>query len=95
MQFIPSTWQAYGMGGDVHDPRDAILGAANYLHASGAPSNSRNALYNYNHAWAYVDAVLLYARQMKRSENNYYRYYNYQVFVATTNGARRLTGPGL
>jgi hypothetical protein len=95
MQFIPSTWYAYGMGGDVHDPHDAVLGAANYLHASGAPSNYRNALYNYNHAWAYVDAVLLYARQMKRSQSNYYRYYNYQVFVVTTNGARRLTGPGL
>ncbi len=37
MQFIPSTWAAYGMGGNIRDPRDAILGAANYLHASGAP----------------------------------------------------------
>jgi hypothetical protein len=26
MQFIPSTWEAYGMGGDVHDPQDAIMG---------------------------------------------------------------------
>jgi membrane-bound lytic murein transglycosylase B len=33
MQFIPSTWAAYGLGGDVHDPHDAVLGAANYLHA--------------------------------------------------------------
>ena len=38
MQFIPATWRAYGLGGDVHDPRDAILGAANYLHANGAPA---------------------------------------------------------
>ncbi len=47
MQFIPSTWAAYGLGGDVHDPHDAILGAANYLHASGAPGNDRVALYHY------------------------------------------------
>ena len=36
MQFIPSTWAAYGMGGDIRDPADAIMGAANYLRASGA-----------------------------------------------------------
>src|SRR5207247_1347274 len=30
-------------GGDVHKPRDAILGAANYLHASGAPPDYRRA----------------------------------------------------
>jgi membrane-bound lytic murein transglycosylase B len=45
MQFIPSTWAAYGLGGDVHDPHDAILGAANYVHASGAPGNYRVALF--------------------------------------------------
>src|SRR5439155_20144830 len=39
MQFIPSTWRAYGLGGNVHDPHDAILGAANYLHANRAPRN--------------------------------------------------------
>ena len=39
MQFIPSTWKAYGLGGNVHDPRDAIMGAANYLSASGAPGD--------------------------------------------------------
>ena len=26
MQFIPSTWATYGMGGEVHDPRDSIIG---------------------------------------------------------------------
>ena len=37
MQFMPATWRAYGLGGSVHDPRDAILGAANYLRVrSGA-----------------------------------------------------------
>jgi hypothetical protein len=95
MQFIPSTWAAYGMGGDVHDPHDAILGAANYLHASGAPNDYRDALYNYNHAWAYVDAVLIYAKRMRSDARAYYAYYDWQVFIVTTNGDKRLTGPGL
>ncbi|TMR07690.1 lytic transglycosylase domain-containing protein [Nonomuraea turkmeniaca] len=93
MQFMPGTWRAYGMGGDVHDPRDAVMAAANYLRASGAPGNYRRALYAYNHSDAYVNAILLHARQIKRDPRNYYVYYNWQVFVLTTAGERRLTGP--
>jgi hypothetical protein len=95
MQFIPSTWAAYGLGGDVHDPHDSILGAANYLRASGAPQDYRSALFAYNHATAYVNAVLLYANQIARDPLAYYDYYNWQVFVFTPFGDRRLTGPGL
>jgi hypothetical protein len=94
MQFIPSTWRAYGMGGDVHDDHDAILGAANYLRASGAPSSYRNALYAYNHSHAYVDAVLLYAKRMQADPRAYFEYYNWQVFVRTKYGYKQLTGPG-
>ena len=94
MQFMPSTWAAYGLGGDVHDPHDAILGAANYLHASGAPGNDRVALYHYNPVPAYVDAVMRYARQMTRDPRTFYAYYNWQVFVLTKHGELRLTGPG-
>ncbi|MFI6451791.1 lytic transglycosylase domain-containing protein [Streptosporangium amethystogenes] len=93
MQFMPGTWAAYGMGGDIQDTRDALLAAANYLRASGAPRDYRRALYAYNHSWAYVDAVQLHARQIKRDIRNYYAYYNWQVYVVTTNGDRRLTGP--
>ncbi len=93
MQFIPSTWKAYGMGGDVHDPRDAILGAANYLHASGAPRDNANALYHYNPSWLYVDAVRRYARHM-RSFTGFRFYYARSLFVrARGGGHRRLTGP--
>ena len=95
MQFIPSTWAAYGLGGDVHDPHDAILGAANYLHASGAPADYRVALYHYNPVPEYVDAVMRYARQMTRDPRTFYAYYNWQVFVLTEHGDLRLTGPGL
>jgi membrane-bound lytic murein transglycosylase B len=95
MQFIPGTWRAYGLGGNVHDPHAAILGAANYLRASGAPRDYRRALYAYNRSTLYVDAVLRYANQMKRDLRIFYGYYAWQVWVRTPAGPRRLTGPGL
>jgi hypothetical protein len=94
MQFIPSTWAAYGMGGDIQDPHDAILGAANYLHANGAPGNYRSALYHYNPSSLYVDAVLAYAGRIRRDTRNFFSYYAWQVFVRTPQGVRRITGPG-
>ena len=93
MQFLPATWRAYGLGGDVHDPRDAILGAANYLHANGAPRSYARALYRYNPSGLYVDAVLRYARRIAASRRAFYGFYAWQVFVRTPSGTRRLTGP--
>jgi membrane-bound lytic murein transglycosylase B len=93
MQFLPATWRAYGRGGDVHDPRDAILGAANYLRASGAPRNLRRALYAYNHSSLYVDAVVRYAAQMRRDERIFFAYHAWQVFIKTPTGPRRITDP--
>jgi membrane-bound lytic murein transglycosylase B len=95
MQFLPATWRAYGLGGDVHKARDAILGAANYLRASGAPRDYRRALYAYNHSSSYVEAVLRYAARMKHDRRAFYAYYSWQIFVRTPSGLRRLTGPGL
>jgi soluble lytic murein transglycosylase-like protein len=95
MQFIPSTWRSYGLGGRVRDPRDAIMGAGNYLHASGAPRDYRRALYAYNPSTLYVDAVLSYARAMRRRSDAYYSLYAWQVFVRRTDGVERITGPGL
>jgi membrane-bound lytic murein transglycosylase B len=93
MQFLPATWRAYGLGGDVHDPHDAILGAANYLRASGAARDLRRALYAYNHSTRYVDAVARFAAQMRRSERIYFAYHSWQVFIKTPAGPRRITGP--
>ena len=94
MQFIPATWAQYGMGGNIHDPRDAILGAANYLRASGAPRQLAKALYAYNHSTAYVRAILSYARRIRVDERAFYTYYAWQVYVAGPDGrARRVTGP--
>lgn len=94
MQFMPSTWSQYGAGGDVDDPRDAIMGAARYLAASGAPRRTRAALLAYNPAEAYADAVLTYARDIAADRRNFYDFYFWQVFVLTKHGVVRLTGPG-
>ena len=95
MQFLPSTWAAYGLGGDIRDEHDAVLGAANYLNASGSPGDDRGALFHYNPVPAYVTAVTGYANAMSRDPDLFYAYYNWQVFVRTTHGDVRLTGPGL
>ena len=94
MQFIPSTWKRYGLGGNVHDPHDAIIGAANYLAASGAPGDYRAALHAYNPSKTYVKAVWLYAKQMMRNPAVFLVYYNWEVVVITTRGDVQLTGPG-
>jgi membrane-bound lytic murein transglycosylase B len=95
MQFLPSTWRTYGLGGNVHDPHDAILGAANYLRASGATRSVRRALYTYNPSPLYVDAVLRYARRIRVDVRAFYEFYSWQVYVRTSSGSVRVTGPGL
>ena len=68
MQFIPSTWAAYGVDAngdgrkDPYNPVDAICAAARYLRAAGGESDLYNAIFAYNHADWYVQEVLLYAR---------------------------------
>ena len=62
MQFLPSTWTQYGQGGNIHDPHDSILAAARYLVRNGAPYNMRNAIFQYNHDFDYVDSVESFAR---------------------------------
>ena len=66
MQFIPSTWASYGRG-DVHDPHAAILAAARFLRAAGAPAAERAALLRYNPSSLYVDAVERYAGRIRRA----------------------------
>ena len=69
MQFMPATWAKYGVDANVdgkrdpYDPQDAIYGAANYLHASGAPGDWQRAIWAYNHAQWYIDEVLAAADQ--------------------------------
>ena len=84
MQFIPSTWAAYGGGGYVTSYHDAILAAARLLKANGAPGNMDNALFRYNPSNRYVRAVSAYANQMKADERAYYGYYHWQVYYFDT-----------
>jgi hypothetical protein len=90
MQFIPSTWAAYGEG-DINDPRSAILAAGRYLDASGGPQDMSRALYAYNHSLRYVDAVQTYAGEIAAGQELAYRgYYHWQVYYATTSGVMLL-----
>jgi hypothetical protein len=94
MQFIPSTWKAYGLGGNINDPHDAIIGAANYLRAGGAPSRLGKALFAYNPSPLYVNAVLAYTDRIRRDRRAFLSYYAWQVFVRLPGGGtRRITGP--
>jgi hypothetical protein len=69
MQFLPSTWSAYGVDAshdgrrNPYDPKDAICAAGRYLRAAGGQEDLRRAIFAYNHADWYVDLVLGYARQ--------------------------------
>lgn len=94
MQFLPATWSAYGMGGDIRDPHDAALGAANYLHANGAPRDYAAAIYHYNPSPLYVNSVLRYADAIRRDPRTFDVYWNWQSFMRTPHGEVQLTGPG-
>jgi murein DD-endopeptidase MepM/ murein hydrolase activator NlpD len=64
MQFMPSTWERWGVDADgdgLANPwsaEDAIAAAARYLAASGGASDISRAVFSYNHAQWYVDEVL-------------------------------------
>ncbi len=68
MQFIPSTWKAYGTDAnndgrrDPYNPVDAIFAAARYVKAAGGEKDIRKGLFAYNNANWYVDSVLLRAK---------------------------------
>jgi hypothetical protein len=94
MQFLPATWRAYGMGGDIDQARDAILAAANYLRQAGAPKHMDRALLAYNHSISYVRAIRRFAKRMRTDTSAFLTYYAWQVFARTPTGLRQLTGPG-
>ena len=85
MQFIPSTWAAYGQG-DVNSYHDSILAAGRYLRAAGAPGNMPKAIFAYNHDTRYVNAVTGYADVMRADPAAYRGYYGWQVYYPTNDG---------
>ena len=74
MQFMPSTWAAYG-DGDVNNPKDAIDAAARYLFISGGRTNMDGAIYAYNHSDDYVAAVDYYADAIRQDPGWLDRFY--------------------
>ncbi|HET8814642.1 MAG TPA: lytic murein transglycosylase [Solirubrobacterales bacterium] len=72
MQFLPSSWEAFGLDAngdgrkDPYNPVDAICAAASYLKIAGAHEDLYQAIFAYNHADWYVQEVLLYARAYGR-----------------------------
>ena len=83
MQFIPTTWDIYGRGGDITSNADAIPAAARLLRANGAPSDMARALRAYNNSARYVRAVTAYAKQMEADERAYLGYHAWQVYYGT------------
>jgi hypothetical protein len=72
MQFLPSSWEMYGLDAngdgrkDPYNPVDAICAAAHYLKIAGGNKDLYDAIFAYNHADWYVQEVLLYARAYGR-----------------------------
>ena len=77
MQFMPATWEQYGVDAnrdglkDPFNPVDAIFAAARYLRAAGADTDVRRAIFAYNHADWYVDSVLMRARLIGGLPSNF------------------------
>lgn len=86
MQFLPSTWSLYGAGGDITDPRDAILAAARLLKHNGAPGDMARALWHFNPSERYVRAVTAYAHTMQRDRSAYRGYWHWRVLYRHRRG---------
>jgi hypothetical protein len=69
-----NAWATYGRDDDgdgrisVYDPGDAIPAAARYLCAASAPDRLDQAIYAYNHSWAYVARAKAIARRYARGD---------------------------
>ena len=72
MQFLPSSWEMYGLDAngdgrkDPYNPVDAICAAAHYLKVAGGQKDLYDAILAYNHADWYAQEVLTYARAYGR-----------------------------
>ncbi|MCV7214862.1 lytic transglycosylase domain-containing protein [Mycobacterium crocinum] len=85
MQFLPSTFAAYGEGGDIRSPHDSILAAGRYLAANGFATEPDHAIFRYNHADQYVAAVKDYAAVLA-DPATFAGFYRWDVYYVTTEG---------
>nr|CRL71522.1 transglycosylase [Mycolicibacterium malmesburyense] len=86
MQFMPSTFAAYGAGGDIHSPRDSIMAAGRYLSANGFVRDRDYALYRYNNSNNYVRAIHDYAAVMAADPAGFDAFHRWEVYYMTTAG---------
>lgn len=86
MQFLPSTFATYAQGGDINSPRDSIMAAGRYLAANGFVSDRDHAIYRYNNAHQYVQAVDQYAALLASDPAVFAGYYRWDVYYNTTAG---------
>jgi membrane-bound lytic murein transglycosylase B len=86
MQFLPATFAGYSEGGDIHSPHDSIMAAGRYLAANGFTADPDHAIYRYNHANEYVQAVDQYAAVLAADPGAFAGYYRWDVYYYTTQG---------
>ena len=86
MQFLPSTFAAYGDGGDITSPHDSILAAGRYLAANGFADDPDHALYRYNNSNEYVAAVKDYAAVLTDDPAAFTGYYRWEIYYYTSMG---------
>ncbi|WP_099039464.1 lytic transglycosylase domain-containing protein [Mycobacterium neglectum] len=86
MQFLPSTFEAYGDGGDIHSLRDSIMAAGRYLSANDFAGNRDHAIFRYNNSDRYVQAVNDYAAVLAADPGAFAGYYRWDVYYRTTAG---------
>ncbi|MDT5014832.1 MAG: hypothetical protein QOD39_992 [Mycobacterium sp.] len=86
MQFLPSTFAAYGDGGDITSPHDSIMAAGRYLAANGFAGDQDHALYRYNNSDLYVRAIKDYAAVLAADSAAFSGYYRWDVYFRTTSG---------
>ncbi|WP_025735010.1 lytic transglycosylase domain-containing protein [Mycobacterium genavense] len=86
MQFLPSTFASYGQGGDIASPHDSIMAAGRMLAADGFATDRDRAIYSYNHAHQYVQAVDDYAELIGADPAAFATFYRWDVYYVTTAG---------
>jgi hypothetical protein len=86
MQFLPSTFAAYGDGSDIHSPHDSIMAAGRFLAANGFAGDHDHAIFRYNNSGHYVSAVDDYAAVIASDPAAFGGYYRWDVYYNTTAG---------
>jgi hypothetical protein len=83
---LPSTFAAYGGGGDILSPHDSIMAAGRYLAANGFAEDHDRALLRYNNWDRYVRAVNDYAAALAADVARFAGYYRWDIYYRTIAG---------